>query len=199
MGYHTLKNGSPVSEDKNVSWGSYIKNKYNNTVYWSGKSGATCKSWLSEQSNKWGVKYMKEIDAQPLYILCMGANEVNSTIGSASDIGTNNDTLYAYVSKVISEVRTHSPNCFIISTGISRGEGISDSVNAVNNVYKDMENHFENYFYLDCVEELNSEPFTSLYNDYHYTPLGYSALAELFERKINEKINGNIGNFLYAV
>ena len=199
MGYHTLKNGSPVSEDKNVSWSSYIKNKYNNTVYWSGKSGATCKSWLSEQSNNWGVKYMKEIDAQPLYILCMGANEVDSTIGSASDIGTNNDTLYAYVSKVISEVRTHSPNCFIISTGISRGQGISGNVNAVNNVYKDMENHFENYFYLDCVAELNSEPFTSLYNDFHYTPLGYSALAELFERKINEKINKNIGAFLYAV
>ena len=199
VGYHTLKNGSPVTEDKDVSWSSYIKNKYNNTVYWSGKSGATCKSWLAEESETWGVKYMKKIAAQPLYILCMGANEVGSAIGSASDIGTDNDTLYAYVSKVISEVKKHSPNCFIISTGISRGQGVSGGVSAVNNVYKDMENHFENYFYLDCVVELNSEPFTSLYNDFHYTPLGYSALAELFERKINEKINGNIDDFLYAV
>ena len=198
VGYHTLKNGTEINEDKEISWSSYIKNKYNNTVYWSGKSGATCKSWLNTTDNTWGINYLKSIPVQPLYILCMGANEVNMPIGSASDIGTNKDTLYAYISKLIQEVRKYAPNSFIISTGISRGQGIDSDVINVNNVYKDMENHFGNYYYADCLSDLNSEPFTSLYNNFHYTPLGYSALSELFEKKFNAIINNNISGFLYA-
>ena len=199
VGYHTLKNGTKIEEDKDISWSSYIKNKYNNTVYWSGKSGATCKSWLNEKSNDWGVNYLKTIPVQPLYILCMGANESGIPIGNVNDIGTTNDTLYAYVSKVIQEVKNYAPNSIIISTGIGRGTGINESVININNVYKEMEKHFENYFYINCMYDLNKIPFTSLYNNFHYTPLGYSAIAELYETKINELVNNNIDKFLYSV
>ena len=120
------------------------------------------------------------------------------TIGSSKDIGTDKDTLYAYVSKIITEVRKYAPNCYIISTGISRGQGTDGISATVNNVYNDMENFFENYFYADCMQDLNSEPFTNLYNNYHYTPLGYSALAELFEKKFDSILNKNIEKFLYA-
>lgn len=198
VGYHTLKNGTKIEEDKSLSWPSYIKNKYNNTVYWSGKSGATCKSWLNEKSNEWGVNYLKTIPVQPLYILCMGANESGIPIGTVNDIGTTNDTLYAYVSKVIQEVKNYAPDSIIISTGIGRGEGIYESVININNVYKEMEKHFENYFYIDCMNDLNKIPFTSLYNNFHYTPLGYSAIAELYETKITELVNNNIDKFLYS-
>ena len=119
-------------------------------------------------------------------------------IGTSADIGTDNNTLYGYISKVISEVRKHAPNCYIISTGISRGQGTDNAVISVNNVYKDMQNFFENYFYADCMSELNSKPFTDLYNNFHYTPLGYSALAEFFEKKFDSVINENITKFLYA-
>ena len=198
VGYHTLKNGTAISTDLEHSWASYIKNKYHNDVYWSGKSGATCKSWLTATENSWGINYLKSIPPQPLYILCMGANEGGMTIGTSNDIGTDNETLYGYVSKVITEVKKHAPNCYIISTGISRGQGTGGTSALVNGVYKDMENFFENYFYADCMKELNSEPFTSLYNNYHYTPLGYSALANFFEKKFDSIINKNIAKFLYS-
>jgi hypothetical protein len=198
VGYHTLKNGTAVSEDKEISWGSFIKNKYNNDVYWSGKSGATCLSWLNETSEEWGLKYAKKIGKMPLYILCMGANEVNQTIGSESDIGTTNDTLYSYVSRVISELRKISPDCFIISTGVSRGVGVTTSVVNVNNVYKKMEQHYSNYYYMDCINEFNSLPFTSLYNNYHYTAIGYNSMAELFSDKLDEIIKKHLQDFLYV-
>ena len=198
VGYHTLKNGNAISRDLEHSWPNYIKIKYNNTVYWSGKSGATCKSWLNATENTWGINYLKSIPQQPLYILCMGANETGIPIGTSADIGTDNDTLYGYISKVISEVRKYAPNCYIISTGISRKQGTDSTVVSVNNVYKDMQNFFENYFYADCMSELNSKPFTDLYNNFHYTPLGYSALAEFFEEKFDSILNENITKFLYA-
>lgn len=198
VGYHTLKNGDAISRDLEHSWPNYIKIKYNNTVYWSGKSGTTCKSWLNAAENTWGINYLKSIPQQPLYILCMGANETGTPIGTSADIGTDNDTLYGYISKVISEVRKYAPNCYIISTGISRGQGTGSAVISVNNVYKDMQNFFENYFYADCMSELNSKPFTDLYNNFHYTPLGYSALAEFFEKKFDSILNENITKFLYS-
>ena len=198
VGYHTLKDGSPVSEDKDISWSSFIKNKYNNDVYWSGKSGATCLSWLNETSEEWGLKYAKKIGEMPLYILCMGANEVNQTIGSESDIGTTNNTLYSYVSRVIEELKKISPNCFIISTGISRGVGFGSSTINVNAVYKNMEKHYSNYYYMDCINELNSLPFTTLYNNYHYTPIGYNSMAELFSEKFDGIIKKHLSEFIYA-
>ena len=198
VGYHTLKDGTAVSEDKDISWSSFIKNKYNNDVYWSGKSGATCLSWLNETSEEWGLKYAKKIGQMPLYILCMGANEVNQTIGSESDIGTTNNTLYSYVSRVIDELKKISPNCFIISTGISRGVGFGSSTINVNAVYKNMEKHYSNYYYMDCINELNGSPFTSLYNNYHYTAIGYNAMAELFSYKLDEIIKKHLSEFLYV-
>ena len=198
VGYHTLKDGSAVSEDKDISWSSFIKNKYNNEVYWSGKSGATCLSWLNEKSEEWGLKYAKKIGQMPLYILCMGANEVNQTIGSESDIGTTNNTLYSYVSRVIEELKKISPNCFIISTGISRGVGFGSSTINVNAVYKNMEKHYSNYYYMDCINEFNSLPFTTLYNNYHYTPIGYSSMAELFSDKLDQIIKKHLSDFIYA-
>jgi hypothetical protein len=198
VGYHTLKDGTPVSEDKDISWSSFIKNKYNNEVYWSGKSGATCLSWLNETSEEWGLKYAKKIGQMPLYILCMGANEVNQTIGSESDIGTTNNTLYSYVSRVIEELKKISPNCFIISTGISRGVGFGSSTINVNAVYKNMEKHYDNYYYMDCINEFNSLPFTTLYNNYHYTPIGYNSMAELFSDKLDEIIKKHLSEFIYA-
>ena len=197
VGYHTLKDGTAVSEDKDISWSSFIKNKYNNEVYWSGKSGATCLSWLNETSEEWGLKYAKKIGQMPLYILCMGANEVNQTIGSESDIGTTNNTLYSYVSRVIEELKKISPNCFIISTGISRGVGFGSSIINVNAVYKNMEKHYSNYYYMNCINELNSLPFTSLYNNYHYTAIGYNAMAKLFSDKLDEIIKKHLSDFLY--
>ena len=197
VGYHTLKDGTAVSEDKDISWSSFIKNKYNNAVYWSGKSGATCLSWLNETSEEWGLKYAKKIGQMPLYILCMGANEVNQTIGSESDIGTTNNTLYSYVSRVIEELKKISPNCFIISTGISRGVGFGSSTINVNAVYKNMEKHYSNYYYMNCINELNSLPFTSLYNNYHYTAIGYNAMAKLFSDKLDEIIKNHLSEFLY--
>ena len=198
VGYHTLKDGSAVSEDKDISWSSFIKNKYNNEVYWSGKSGATCLSWLNETSEEWGLKYAKKIGQMPLYILCMGANEVNQTIGSESDIGTTNNTLYSYVSRVIEELKKISPNCFIISTGISRGVGFGSSTKNVNAVYKNMEKHYSNYYYMDCINEFNSLPFTTLYYIYHYTPIVYSSMAELFSDKLDEIIKKHLSDFIYA-
>ena len=189
VGYYTDSAGNKHGDNKTHSWSAYIEKTKGCKAYWTGKSGATCKSWLESTSNEWGLNYCKTIGTMPLYVICMGANE--SASGTVDDIGTDNDTLYVHISKVIIELRAISPNSFIVCTGISRKQ----SARAVNAVYRDVCKHFDKCYYLDCETEFNSEPLDSYYNDFHYTASGYSAIANLFDYKLAKVMKENIEDF----
>ena len=198
VGYYTDSKGEQHGEDYDHSWGKYIENICSSKCFHLGKSGATCKSWLESSSNEWGLKYAQTIGELPLYIICMGANETGSNIGTIDDINDDEPTsLYGYVGKTIRELRTISPNCFIACTGISRGQGITSSVQNVNNVYKTICEETEKCYYLDVMKELNSYPFTNLYFNWHYSALGYSKLASLFNNKLADCMINNYEDFIY--
>jgi len=189
VGYNTDSSGEKHTKHLECSWGQYVERTTGCKAHWTGVSGASCKAWLTSTSSEWGLNYCKTLGQMPLYVICMGANE--SASGSIEDIGTDNDTLYAYISKVISELRTISPNSYIVCTGISRKQ----SNRAVNTVYKDICNHFEKCYYLDCETEFNSEPLSSYYNDFHYNANGYAVIANLFNYKLSEIMKNNIEDF----
>lgn len=194
VGYHTKKDGTPISEDLKHSWGAYIEKRCGTKSFWTGKSGQTCKTWLNTTSETWGLNYCKSIGTMPLYVICMGANESGINIGTTDDIDTDNDTLYGYVSKVINELRNISPKSYIVCTGVSREQNSP----SINDVYKTICELKEKCYYLDCFKEFNSEPFTSYFFNWHYSANGYSAMANLFDYKLKEVMAKNVEDFKYV-
>lgn len=196
VGYYTDESGGQHNKDYMHSWPKYIEKICNTTPFWGGTSGQTCKSWLENTSSQsdWGLGYTRSLGVMPLYVISMGANEGSFAEGSEADIGTDNDTLYAYISKTIEELRAISPKSYIVCTGISRGQGINNRINAV---YKNVCDHYDKCYYLNVEHELNSELFNSCYFKSHYSAIGYYEMAKLFGRKLYEVIMNNIDDFKY--
>lgn len=193
VGYHTRKDGTQIDKDLAHSWGTYVEKKTGAKAYWTGASGQTCKTWLETGSTTWGLNYCKTLGEMPLYVVCMGANESSSKLGTVSDIGTDADTLYAYASKVISELRKISPKSFIVCTGIARKQNTP----GINEVFKTICSMNEKCYFLDCFEEFNSEPYINYFFNSHYSASGYSIMANLFDYKLKEVMAQNVEDFKY--
>lgn len=194
VGYYTDSDDVQHNTDYYHSWPAYVGRLSGSTPHWCGASGQTCKSWLEKSSGDWGLEYTKSLGTMPLYVIAMGANESATAIGTPSDIGTDSDTLYAYVSKTIEELRKISPKSYIVCTGISRGQGLN---NRINDVYEDVCSYYDKCYYMDVESELNSEEFTKYYFNWHYSALGYFKMAMLYDHKLGKIMDENISDFLY--
>lgn len=193
VGYNTYSNGTVVPKDLNHSWGKFVEKRTGSKAYWTGVHGATCKSWLNTTSEKWGLNYTKTLGEMPLYVVCMGANEDSTKLGTIDDVGTNTDTLYAYASKVITELRAISPKCFIVCTGISRKQA-NKTINAVFKAICDL---YDKCYFMDCWDEFNHTPFSNYHFASHYSANGYAMMAQLFDYKLKEIMANHVEDFKY--
>ena len=193
VGYNTHSDGTVVQKDLEHSWGKYVEKRTGSKAYWTGVHGATCKSWLTTSSEEWGLNYTKTLGKMPLYVVCMGANEDSTKLGTIDDVGTNADTLYAYASKVIAELRAISPKCFIVCTGISRKQA-NKTINAVFKAICDL---YDKCYFMDCWDEFNDTPFSNYYFASHYSANGYAMMAQLFDSKLKEIMTNHVEDFKY--
>ena len=193
VGYNTHSDGTAVPKDLEHSWGKYIEKRTGSKAYWTGVHGATCKSWLTTSSKEWGLNYTKTLGEMPLYVVCMGANEDSTKLGTIDDVGTNADTLYAYASKVITELRAISPKCFIVCTGISRKRA-NKTINAVFKAICDL---YDKCYFMDCWDEFNHAPFSNYHFASHYSANGYAMMAQLFDYKLKEIMANHVEDFKY--
>lgn len=193
VGYNTHSDGTVVQKDLEHSWGKYVEKRTGSKAYWTGVHGATCKSWLTTSSEEWGLNYTKTLGEMPLYVVCMGANEDSTKLGTIDDVGTNTDTLYAYASKVITELRAISPKCFIVCTGISRKQA-NKTINAVFKAICDL---YDKCYFMDCWDEFNHTPFSNYYFASHYSANGYAMMAQLLDYKLKEIMTNHVEDFKY--
>lgn len=193
VGYNTHSDGTAVPKDLEHSWGKYVEKRTGSKAYWTGVHGATCKSWLTTLSKEWGLNYTKTLGEMPLYVVCMGANEDSTKLGTIDDVGTNTDTLYAYASKVITELRAISPKCFIVCTGISRKQA-NKTINAVFKAICDL---YDKCYFMDCWDEFNHAPFSNYHFASHYSANGYAMMAQLFDYKLKEIMANHVEDFKY--
>lgn len=193
VGYNTHSDGTVVQKDLEHSWGKYVEKRTGSKAYWTGVHGATCKSWLTTSSEEWGLNYTKTLGKMPLYVVCMGANEDSTKLGTIDDAGTNTDTLYAYASKVITELRAISPKCFIVCTGISRKQA-NKTINAVFKAICDL---YDKCYFMDCWDEFNHAPFSNYHFASHYSANGYAMMAQLFDYKLKEIMANHVEDFKY--
>lgn len=197
IGYYTDSDNIAHDYDPDHSWGAYIEKLTGSKMYNSSFSGARCDSWLTYNSPDhptYGLQYAIECGEMPLYVICMGANEGSLPIGTIDDIDDETPTtLYGYVGKVIRELRSISPKCYIVCTGVARPH----SGNTIDSVYENVCNAIDKCYYLDCYTEFNSTPFTQYYYNYHFSANGYCAMANLFNNKLSDVMIDNITDFRY--
>lgn len=196
VGYHVKSNGTAVQRDYNHSWGKYVEKLYGSKCYWTGKAGETTKTWLEQTSGDWGLKYTQDLGVMPLYIVTMGANESGFSSGTIDDINSDNPiTLYGYVGKLFRELRSISPNCYIISFGVSRSQ---DNANIINNIYKNVCGKFDKAYYYDVQPTLQSEEFKKWFYSGHYSAVGYMKMGVFYNKVVGDIIDNNTHDFLYV-
>ena len=179
-------------DDRNldISWPQIMGRKYGVNVENFTRSGATFKSWLTDE--EYGLAALQSADAKQLYLVAMGINEQwqSFPIGTSADMTdnpvNNPDTFYGNADKVIYYVKQKAPNAKIIIIGLAVAS--TDYNTALMNVA----NH-------------NGIPFINTQNDVYFTSdyytgnkvaghpvsVTYSGMADAYARLVAETFNTN--------
>lgn len=184
------------------SWPQFMARKLNRTWRNYGFSGATSKSWFS---NQYGKDLLINEDSCQAYVICMGVNDSTSAasypVGTSSDINLsdmeqNGDSFYGWYGKIIQTIKLKNSKAKIFvatkpypyNSDTSRNTAIRDMANIFENVYVvDLANNYNEYF--------TSGPIRDDRLHSHNTAIGYSALANVYNIAINDIIKNNISDF----
>ena len=197
-GYIVNPEGEAIRNNENYAWPHYMSLITGNQYINCGISGATSKTW---QENNDGLEKAKNIGVVQAYLVGLGINDADSTIGlpvgNIEDIGTENETFYAQYSKLLRELHNISSQAKIfvmtMPTTETKYTKYNTAILEIANSYKDM-----NVFPLDLANFIEMYTISSITNDAksgHYTAIGYEQFAENLEYILSDYINNNITEF----
>jgi lysophospholipase L1-like esterase len=168
-----------------------------------GVSGATSKTW---QSNSNRLAKAQTEGVVQAYIIGLGINDSNSSIadylpvGAISDIGTNNDTYYAQLSKVIVELATISPDAFIFVNTCPYRE--KERIAPYNVAIKNIVEHFKDTYKIHCIDLAGyysdlfySPDFVGMFYQVHPTVEGHATIAKMYEFALSDYMRQNEVSF----
>lgn len=181
------------------SWPSFMEKLTGNEYINCGVNGANVLTW---QSNVNGLAKAQTAGRVQAYIIGLLINDTSDSergvpLGSASDIGTNNQTYYGGLSKIIREVNAISPTAKIFVTTCPK----ASSGNAYNEAIRTIvETYASTYpvYLIDLVKETKIWKQKSFTNDYvggHYTAIGYEQMAEGLNYIISKYMDNHITEF----
>ena len=185
--YRTTSEEEYVDEP-NYSWVKYMNDLTGNEWINCGASGATAKLW---QTNKKGLPKAQAEGVVQAYVIGLGINDSSSEsyglpVGTESDIGTNNDTYYAQLSKVIVELATISPNAYIFVNTCPFYD--VNRIAPYNVAIKAIVEHFKGTYKIHCIDLASAYAylfyapnFTAMFYKGHPTVEGYAAIAKKYE------------------
>ena len=213
-GYIHLQNESAVSDNPNYAWPHYMEGLTNNIWSNFGDGGSTAKSWVNKVS---GYSRLDEVQAEnnkcQAYVIGLMINDVNPSIGSTryapigsfSDIGTNNDSFYAYYYKLLKLVASVNPDAKIFcNTCPKTSSSFTEYNQAVRDIVKHCHDEESLNVYLCDLADANKYYNTNYYSNPvfssdalngHYSPIGYEFMAECYIRVMSDVINENISEF----
>ena len=197
--------GSTVMGDfYNLSWGQMIARRNGVSCLNLSSGGLTTASWLTAPK---GMPLLNSSEAQNLYIIALGINDVysilkndESYIGSESDIGTDNNTLWRNMAVIINACYTKNPNARIVILGIAdrtdgnanwqrlhelENSGLKAIAEHYNIPYKSMmdEEYFKTDFYKNNM--IGGHP----------TAINYSGMAVAIEKMVEDLMKEYPGYF----
>lgn len=207
-GYIDIGDGSVVI-DKNYAWPHYMESITGNVWTNFGKSGSSCKSWVDGGAYSNLGLVQAEGNRCQAYVIGLMINDSNPNahayvaLGTASDIGTEANTYYAYYYRLIQAVHAVNTEAPIFCATCPRTESrFSDYNAAVRTIVTYCQNNNLPVFLLDLAgskynttEYYKHPVFSTDYTKGHYTAIGYELMAECYVRVISDVINENISSF----
>lgn len=175
-------------DEPNYSWVKYMNDLTGNEWINCGASGATTKSW---QTNNKGLPKAQAEGVVQAYVIGLGINDSSSEsyglpVGTESDIGTNNDTYYAQLSKIIVELATISPNAYIFVNTCPLYD--VNRITPYNAAIKAIVEHFKGTYKIHCIDLASvyaylfyASNFTAMFYAGHPTVEGHAAIAKKYE------------------
>ena len=198
---HIYYDKEVTETNENFAWPHYLElitgNKYVNC----GRSGANVLTW---QTDPRGLPAAQAAGKTQAYIIGLGLNDTAEgtgryvPLGTPEDIGTNAETYYGGMSKIIRELNTISPMAKIFVQTMPNPSAIrkqyNDAIRTIVEQYKDTYPVFvldlTNYEYLYDIPSITGDSSGG-----HYTALGYQQFAEILKIVISDFINGHITEF----
>lgn len=201
-GYIMNSNGTAISKN-DYSWVEHMKNLTGREYVNCGISGASSKTWLTDERGL-AKAQMPENKAQA-YLIGLQINDSNEStqsyvpVGIIEDIGTDAETYYGCMSKIVNEVFTINPLAHVfIQTQPKNYTGVHTPYReAVINIVS----HFQSDgVHTNQVHLLDLLPYYKLYqaagcNDSmvngHFTAVGWEYCAEILAYAWSNYINQN--------
>ena len=182
----------------NYSWPHYMEKITGNIYYNCGISGATVLSWLTNNNGLLKAQSYGKVQA---YIIGLGLNDRSRVeLGSYSDIGTDAQTYYGGLSKIVQELNNISPSAKIFIQTMTKAGGRTANT-SYNQAIKDVVEYYKDIYpihLLDLDLYINLYDIDIINNDYiggHQTAIGYRAFAENLCYVMSDYINNNIQDF----
>lgn len=208
-GYIVDPNGKIKNTNEDYAWPNYMSDITGNKWLNCGVSGSNVITWQTELR---GLPKANSLGKSQAYVIGLGINDVANAnrwlpLGTVDDIGTDAQTYYGGMSKIIRELNAISPKAKIFvntcpRTGSVDGREYAAYNQAVRNIveiYKDkypvhcidLEAHID--MYTTDVLDMNNP--NSDYRKGHYTAIGYEMFAENYEIILSDYINSHIKEF----
>ena len=178
-----------------ISWGQILARKNGIKATNFSRGGLTTRSWLTDEH---GLALLNNSDAQNLYIIALGINDFSlgdSYLGTENDVNTKADTFYGNYGKIIAAIQAKAPNAkIILSTMSYDGQGVQHNFNeAIKTIAK--------HYGLPVIVQVDDPLFTSeFYTSHmvggHPTAPVYSAMANAFQRLIEQSMSDNLDYFM---
>lgn len=178
------------------SWGQCLARLCGNTVVNYSAGGMTTRSWLTNQT--YGKGKFDADTACDLYILCLGINDSNTSmgdyLGTVADIESGADTFYGNYGKIIKAIKAKSATARIVMSTYCRipTTGTSANYNAFNEAIQNIAEAFS----IPCIVLTDDDFFNSRFylngmQNAHPTAPQYSGYAKAVNRLIAKNMVNN--------
>ena len=205
VGWAKDKNGNNSRRNTGISWVQQLARRLGCTAYNLGASGVDPIEWF--QPNFEFAEYCytqyQSVGFCDLYIVGLGLN--GGTLGTIADIDENDYTqnassFYGQYARIIQMINDEHPNAIVVcltepTTRISEyDQAVRDicALNFINAQLLDLEN---DYFDIFKTPEMVAEKQP---DGLHYTPYGYSLIAEAMAYALNDYIKKHSSEFKYV-
>ncbi len=203
-GHISINNDPATVTNEKFAWPSFMARLTGNEYINCGQSGANVLTW---QTSERGLLKARNVGKVQAYIIGLGLNDIATgtnrfvELGTIADIGTDAETYYGGLSKIIRELNAISPNALVFvqtmpSTGdlaVAYNEAIRNVVAAYAAKYHT--HLLDLYAYRDMYE---NDSLTGDRTGGHYTAIGYQQFAEILRVIWSEYINDNIASFQHV-
>lgn len=205
VGWARNSSNNPSRRNLGISWPQQMARRLGCTAYNLGASGVDPIEWFQssfEYAQYCYQQYLTTPECE-LYIIGLGLN--GGSMGSVSDINETNynlngTTFYGQYARIIQMINDQHPNSKVIcltepsTKATSYDQAIRDicALSFINAELLDLDN---DYYYLFNNSIVMAE---SQGDNLHYTPYGYSLIAEAMMVALNDYIAKNPTHFKYV-